>query len=169
MTTSETPAGTQGAPGPSPRLRELGFFVGAWEAPGVFHETPFGPRKDIEMRVTGEAVDGGHWVLVRTEELPTPENPAPLSAHYLWGYDVAADEFVADWFDSNGGRAVQRSKGWEGDVFVLEGTMTMAGNSVPLRDTFTRKGPDAYHHIGEIDLGNGWIPVDEEQAVRAKG
>lgn len=155
-----------GRPQPSPRLRELDFFLGSWDAPGLFHETPFGARKNIDMHITSTSVDGGFWIMVRTEELPTPENPAPLTARYMWGYDIATDEFVAEWFDSNGGRAVQRSKGWDGDRFVLEGTMTMAGNSVPLRDTFTRTGEDSYHHIGEINLGVGWIPVDEENAVR---
>lgn len=43
----------------------------------------------------------------------------------------------------------------------------MAGSSVPLRDMFTRTGADSYHRIGEIKLGASWIPVNEENAVRA--
>lgn len=38
----------------------------------------------------------------------------------------------------------------------------MNGATLPLRDSFSRRGTDAYHHIGETDLGNGWIAVDEE-------
>ncbi|MGW4601416.1 hypothetical protein ACWEOA_40025 [Streptomyces sp. NPDC004457] len=49
---------------------------------------------------------------------------------------------------------------------MFEGTMTMNGATVPLRDTFTRLGPDTYHHIGELDLGQGWTAVDEETATR---
>ncbi len=165
-TTDSTTAQPQGRPRPRARLQELEFFLGEWSAPGVFHDTPFGSRKTIDMRVTGSVVEGGHWIMTRTEELPTPDNPSPLTARYLWGYDVATDEFTADWFDSNGGHAVQRSRGWDGDTFVFAGTMTMAGHSVPLRDTFTRTGEDSYSHIGEIDLGAGWVPVDEETAVR---
>ncbi len=149
------------------RLRELDFFVGAWDATGRFHETPFGAGKPITMRIEGSAEDGGMWTVVRTRELPTDDNPSPLTARYLWGYDAIADEFVAEWFDSNGGRATQRSAGWDGDVLVFEGAMTLGGHTVPLRDTFTRTGPDAYHHIGETDLGGGWIPVDDEDARRA--
>ncbi|MEC3951994.1 hypothetical protein VMT65_03005 [Nocardia sp. CDC153] len=148
------------------RMGELEFFVGRWDAPGVFHETPFGARKPIDMRIDTVREPGGFWITLNTAELPTPDNPAPLSARYVWGYDSATDEFVADWYDSNGGRGVQRSKGWEGDRLVFLGTITMNGATVPLRDTFTRRGPDAYHHIGEIDLGAGWIAVDEEEAVR---
>lgn len=167
ITTADTdPSQGPSGPQPHPRLQDLAFFLGAWDAPGLFHDTPFGPRKDIEMQITTTLEEGGHWIMVRTEELPTPENPSPLTARYLWGFDVTTNEFVADWFDSNGGHAVQRSSGWDGDRFVLEGTMTMAGNSVPLRDSFTRDGDDSYHHIGEINLGAGWLPVDEETATR---
>ncbi|OXM61724.1 hypothetical protein CF165_37765 [Amycolatopsis vastitatis] len=119
------------------------------------------------MRIDGVREQRGFWITLGTAELPTPENPAPLSARYVWGYDPAAGEFVADWYDSNGGRAVQRSAGWAGDRLRFLGTITMNGATVPLRDTFTRRGADAYHHVGEIDLGEGWIPVDEEEAVRA--
>lgn len=42
----------------------------------------------------------------------------------------------------------------------------MNGATVPRRDSFTQQDADAYHHIGEIDLGEGWILVDEEQSVR---
>jgi hypothetical protein len=103
---------------------------------------------------------------VRTEEHATSDNPAPLTARYLWGYDTPAAEFVAEWFDSNGGRATQRSKGWDGDTLIFLGTMTVGGFTVPLRDTFTRKGDDAYHHVGETDLGEGWIAVDDEDVTR---
>lgn len=169
VTESGAEAAETGLATPHPRLRELEFFVGTWDAPGTFHETPFSPQKPIEMRVEVSSEERGFWILNRTTELPTPENPAPLTAHYLWGYDAAAEEFMAHWFDSNGGHAVQRSSGWEGNKFVFLGTLTTAdGSSVPLRDTFTRTGPNSYHHIGAIDLGNGWIPVDEERATRVR-
>ncbi|AEK40899.1 hypothetical protein RAM_12045 [Amycolatopsis mediterranei S699] len=125
------------------------------------------PRKPIRMRIDGVREHRGFWITLATAELPTPENPAPLSVRYVWGCDPAAGELAADWYDSNGGRAVQRSAGWVGEELWFLGTITMNGATVPLRDTFTRRGPDAYHHVGEIDLGEGWIPVDEEEAVRA--
>ncbi len=162
MTDSETHA----TAAPVKGMEELEFFIGEWDAPGVFHETPFGPRKPIVMRITVEAEGRGHWISLRTQERPAPDNPQPLTARYIWGFDEQSGEYTADWYDSNGGRARQRSAGWDDDTFVLEGTIAMNGATVPLRDTFTRQGPDAYHHIGEIDLGRGWIPVDEENAVR---
>lgn len=151
------------------QLRDLEFFLGDCDAPGVFHETPFGPRKPIDMRVVVSTEEGGRWITSHMQELPTADNPHPLTARYMWGSDAGTGGFTADWFDSNGGRGQQRSTGWSGDTFVFEGTITMNGATVPLRDTFTRQGPDAYHHIGEIDLGDGWIPVDEENAVRREG
>jgi hypothetical protein len=47
--------------------------------------------------------------------------------------------------------------------------MTYGGYRFALRDTFTRRSDDAYHHLGEVDLGQGWIPVDEELAHRRSG
>jgi hypothetical protein len=151
---------------PNPRTSELAFFVGTWHAEGRFHDTPFGAGKPIEMTLTGSSEDGGFWTVLRTEEHATEQNPAPLTARYIWGYDEVAGQFAADWFDSNGGRATQRSDGWDGDRLVFLGTITMGGHTVPLRDTFTRTGPDSYHHIGETDLGDGWIPVDDEHVTR---
>jgi hypothetical protein len=93
--------------------------------------------------------------------------PAPeLPTTYHWGYEPDTGRFSAEWFDSNGGRATQTSTGWEGDRLVFLGQMTYGGYRFALRDTFTRRGDDAYHHLGEVDLGQGWIPVDEDQASR---
>lgn len=156
----------QVGPRPHPRVADLDFFVGSWQAVGRFHETPFGAAKAIEMTIAGSREDRGFWTVVRTEEVATEQNPDPLTARYLWGYDADADEFVAEWFDSNGGRATQRSKGWQGDKLVFLGAMTMGGHTVPLRDSFTRSDDDHYYHIGETDLGHGWITVDDETVTR---
>lgn len=149
-----------------PRLGDLGFFLGGWEGSGEFHATPFGSQKAIDMRVTVTLEERGQWLMVRTEELATDDNAAPLTARYLWGYDQTATEFTAEWFDSNGGRATQRSAGWVDDTLVFLGTMTVGGFTVPLRDTFTRQGESGYYHIGETDLGEGWITVDDETFTR---
>jgi hypothetical protein len=129
---------------------------------GDVMQTPFGAAKPIEMTLTGSSEDRGFWTVLRTEETATGHNPDPLTARYTWGYDEATDEFVADWYDSNGGRARQRSAG----RLVFLGTIAMGGHTVPLRDTFTRTDPDGYHHLGETDLGDGWIPVDDETVTR---
>jgi hypothetical protein len=157
------------APQPHARMAELDFFVGTWQATGKFHQTPFGAEKPIEMTITGSREDRGFWTVIRTAELGTAHNPDPLSARYLWGFDAQAGDFVAEWFDGNGARATQRSAGWQGDRLVFEGTITMGGQTVPLRDSFTRTGADHYHHIGETDLGQGWITVDDEEATRVTG
>jgi hypothetical protein len=159
----------QAAPSPAPELAELAFFTGAWEADGTFHATPFSAEKPIAMRIDVEVVHRGFWIQTRTTEQPSADNPNPLTATYLWGYDPETGRFSAEWFDSNGGRASQTSTGWEGDRLVFLGQMTYGGYRFALRDTFTRRGGDAYHHLGEVDLGQGWIPVDEEHARRPGG
>jgi hypothetical protein len=111
-------------------------------------------------------VHRGFWIRTWTAERPTPDNPNPLTATYLWGYDFDTGWFSAEWFDSNGGRATQTSTGWEGDRLVFLGQMAYGGYRFALRDIFTRHGDDAYLHLGEVDLGQAWIPVDEKQAYR---
>jgi hypothetical protein len=156
----------QALPYPAPELAELDFFSGAWEAEGTFHATPFSSRKPIAMRIDVEVVHRGFWIRTRTAEQPSPDNPNPLTATYLWGYDPETGRFDAEWFDSNGGRATQTSTGWEGDRLVFTGQMTYGGYRFALRDTFTPTSPDEFHHLGEVHLGQGWIPVDEQRARR---
>jgi hypothetical protein len=159
----------QAAPYPAPELAELAFFTGSWEADGTFHATPFSSEKPIAMRIDVEVVHRGFWVQTRTAEQPSPDNPNPLTATYLWGHDPETGRFSAEWSDSNGGRATQTSTGWVGDRLVFTGQMTYGGYRFALRDTFTRLGDDEFHHLGEVDLGQGWIPVDEERARRRRG
>jgi hypothetical protein len=158
----------QAIPQPAPELAELAFFLGRWEAEGTFHATPFSSRKPIAMEIDVELVHRGFWIQTRTAERPTPDNPNPLTATYLWGHDPETGRFSAEWFDSNGGRASQTSGGWEADRLVFTGEMTYGGYRFALRDTFTRHGDDDYHHLGEVDLGQGWIPVDTERAHRRR-
>ncbi|HYO39208.1 MAG TPA: hypothetical protein VER39_06095 [Nocardioidaceae bacterium] len=144
----------------------LQFFVGEWEASGTFFATPFSTQKRIRMSIEVVPVLSGSWIRTDTAEEVTVDNPTPLLASYLWGTDAATGELVAYWFDSSGGHAQQTSSGWSRDRLVFTGTMTNGGITFPLRDTFLRVGPDAYQHLGEVDLGQGWIPVDEESVRR---
>jgi hypothetical protein len=160
------PAEAPAAPVPHERMRELDFFLGTWQAHGVFREAPGAPGKPIEMHIEGSSQDRGFWITRRTAERPTQENPVPITGLAVWGYDMVSGEFAADWYDSNGARAIQRSKGWDGDRIEFTGPVTMNGVTVTLRDTFTRRGPDAYHHIGEVDWDGSWFAADEEDVVR---
>lgn len=155
-------------PVPGRQMAELDFFRGAWDADGVFHATPFSARKPIRMTIEVAPMHRGFWLRFDTAELADPDNPNPLTATYVLGYDPVAAVFVASWFDSNGGHAAQRSAGWREDRLTFEGVMTTAGFAFQLRDTFIRRGDEEYHHLGEVDLGQGWIPVDEETVRRRR-
>jgi hypothetical protein len=161
-----TETSARSAAQPATELAELDFFIGEWEAEGTFFTTPFSTEKSIRMNIETRRDLKGFWVLTRTAEQPTADNLNPLEASYVWGYDTANGQYIAEWFDSNGGRAHQESPGWDSDRLVFTGTMTSGGFTFALRDTFTRR-TNGYHHLGEVDLGAGWIPVDEE-AVRRR-
>jgi hypothetical protein len=153
-------------PMPPPQLAELDYFRGTWDAAGIFHATPFSTQKPIRMLIEANIVYRGFWLQFNTAELPAENNPNPLSATYVLGYDTDAGKYVSIWFDSNGGRATQTSAGWDDRKLVLEGQMTAGGFTFPLRDTFIRRTHDEYYHLGEVDLGQGWIRADEETVRR---
>ena len=147
-------------------LQKLAFFASRWKANGTFFATPTSGQKVIEMTIHGTYDLENNWLLLHTQENPTPENSHPLSAIYIWGYDLSSQQFLASWFDSNGGRATQTSSGWDGDQLVFLGEMTVAGQMFPLRDTFVKKGEDTYYHVGEAYFQEQWVPVDEETVSR---
>ncbi|MDD5367779.1 MAG: DUF1579 family protein [Anaerolineaceae bacterium] len=153
-------------PGQSQELEALAFFSGKWQGKGTFFATPWWPEKPIEMTTEVTRELGDAWYLTRTAEKASPENPQPLSAIYIWGYDAGSGRFVASWFDSRGGRATQTSSGWKHATLVFEGEMTAGGFTFPLRDTFEKRSEQAYHHIGEVSMEGRWMPVDEEDMTR---
>jgi hypothetical protein len=153
-------------PLPPPQLAELDYFRGTWDAEGIFHATPFSAQKPIRMLIEANLVYRGFWLQFNTAELADADNQNPLSATYVIGYDTGADAYQSIWFDSNGGRATQTSAGWNDGKLVLEGEMTAGGFTFPLRDTFVRRTDDEYYHLGEVDMGQGWIPADEETVRR---
>jgi hypothetical protein len=155
-----------GTPTSDANMRQLEAFAGSWHAEGTKTSFPAGTPVPIVMRIDVSFEQRGFWLHQVTTELRTPQNPDPLSARYIWGWDAQRGQFVADWFDSTGGRARQYSPGWQGNVFVFAGSITSNGQTIPLRDTFTRRNQNEYRHIGELDFGSGWIPVDEEDVVR---
>jgi len=164
-----SPAAEQEAPAPAADLAGLAFFAGSWQAEGTFHATPFSAQKPIRMSIDADIVHRGFWLQTRTAEHPSAGNPNPVTVTCQWGYDTETGRFSAEWFDSNGGRATQTSAGWDDDRLVFTGRMTYGGCSFLLRDTFTRRCEDEYHHLGEVYLGEGWVLVDEELARRRSG
>ena len=118
------------------------------------------------MHIEADLVYRGFWLRFNTAELPDGDNPNPLSATYVLGYDTSAGKYVSIWFDSNGGHATQTSAGWDDQTLVLDGQMTVGGFTFPLRDTFLRRTDDEYYHLAEVDMGQGWIRADEETVRR---
>jgi hypothetical protein len=132
----------QAAPVSRSRAGRAGVLHRLLGGRGHLPRHPFSSEKPIAMRIDDEVVHRGFWVQTRTAEQPSPDNPNPLTATYLWGYDPET------------GRSSAK--------------MTYGGYRFALRDTFTRRGDDEFHHLGEVDLGQGWIPVDEERARRRR-
>lgn len=79
------------------------------------------------------------------------------------------DPFSRQWIYllAEGAYGILRSAGWNGDVLVLEGEMTMIGVNCVLRQTWKKKSNDAFSFVNEEKLADGcWGYVDEWELER---
>jgi hypothetical protein len=139
------------------RIRDLAYFEGRWHAEATNPST--GQR--FELDYTVEPFLGGTWLrgTGRAEALG-------LEIHDLWGKDPVSGEIVRVIFDSAGTFGTVRASGWTGDVLVLEGDAASAAGRVHVRETITRRGPDAFDATWEMLTGDAWVAYSVEKLVR---
>ena len=140
------------------RLRELEFLVGAWECEGSAADSHLGPGHGIRSTFTMERLLGGHWYQLRCVELPTPENPRPISVTNHWGWDRARGELVRTFHASTGAWGVARSAGLKDDELVWLGEMTQAdGARMTFRQTVTKVDARRVLEKMEVFVDGRWI------------
>ncbi|MFO1183669.1 MAG: hypothetical protein U1E56_02630 [Bauldia sp.] len=155
-----------GPPKPAPEMAQLDVFKGRLKCTGKQNASDFGPAHPVKGSAGGTVGLNGFVVTMRYDENKTKENAAPIHAMYDMTYDAAAKQFVSVGFDNMGGRATLTSKGWDGDKFVLTGEVSMAGQKIAVRDTFT-KTKDGLMHTGEMQGRDGkFFVLDEETCKR---
>jgi hypothetical protein len=155
------------APKPPAELSQLAFLLGDWACMGKTFASPIGPEHATVAKVSSRRDLGGWWISFRYEELKSAANPAPYQAAGVLGYDPGEKVFLERCQDSMGGSCQQSSPGWAGDVLTFEGPGIVGGQKLRFRDTFTRKGGQAYVHAGEFQGPDGqWIKTDEETCTR---
>jgi len=79
------------------------------------------------------------------------------------------DAFSKQWIYVllEGAYGILRSSGWNGDMFALEGEMTMIGVNCVLRQTWKKKSNDEFSFVNEERLADGtWGYVDEWEMKR---
>jgi hypothetical protein len=140
-------------------LPELAYFVGKWRAEAKNPQT--GQTFALEYSVAPALK--GHWY-VGTGIAPE----LGLEIHDLWGKDPVSGEIVRTVFDSAQTFGTVRSRGWQGDVLVLEGEASTTQGRVTVRETITRKGPDEFHAVWEMRVGEAWSAYSIETLRRQR-
>ena len=148
-------------------LEQLKPFLGAANCKGQVEESPFGPAHDTVGTMGGHKDPSGFWVLIHYAEKKTKENPAASSADERWGYDPGAKKYVALLSDSMGGYGMATSPGWDGDALVWTGEVTMNGQKLPFRQTFTKE-KDGISELWEMQIDGQWKKLTSGACKKAK-
>jgi hypothetical protein len=138
-------------------ISELAYFVGRWRAEARDPSS----GKQFQLDYTVAPALRGAWL---TGSGSSAE--LDLELHDLWGKDPVTGEIVRTIFDSARTLGTVRSRGWTGDVLVLEGTAATTSGSVTVRETIRRIGPDEFHAVWEARTGETWSPYSIETLRR---
>lgn len=121
-------AQTPAAPTPPALVAEqLEFFNGTWNCTGTSDGT-----------MTQKPELGGWWYAVRFEQKKSKTSPQPYLSTSMLGYDTSRKLFTRTDFDNRGALVRITSKGWQGDSWVWEGTITSPERSGEYRQTLSR-------------------------------
>ena len=157
---STTSASSASARKPAPEMDQLKPLIGTWACTGEVFASTFGPAHPTRGTQTFTLQLGGFWVVVRSAEDKTPQNPAPLRALGAVTYDSGRKKFVTVGYDNLGGYAIETSD-TSVDNAVYTGSFFLNGTETKVRDTYTMKGNET-HHVGEVQVGSDWKKLDQE-------
>jgi len=156
-----------GMPKPAPEMAQLKYLVGTWNCEGRVPAGPMGPSRKTHTTVTIRPDLDGFWYTGTVREAKTPENPTPMSGIFHETWDTANKQFMLQWVDNMGAWSTETSPGWDGDKIVYTGEAVMAGQKIPGRDTFVKKGEPELEHTAEMSMGGEWTTIVTETCKRA--
>jgi Protein of unknown function (DUF1579) len=125
----------------SPELDKLNYFVGAWNSQGEMKPGPMGPGGRMTMTEHNAWMDGGFFLILRSEF-----NMAPLgngSAIAFMGYDPERKVYTYDEFDSMG-RAEHSVGALDGNTWTWTRDERVDGKDVKARYVMQVISPSAY-------------------------
>jgi len=140
-------------------LPELDYFVGTWRAEAKNPST----SKSFVLDYTVRPTLRGRWYAGSGTAAALD-----LDIYDLWGKDPMTGEIVRTIFDSEQTNGTVRSKGWTGDVLVLEGDAATSGGRITVRETIRKKGPDEFHAVWEAKSGETWSAYSVEILKRQR-
>jgi hypothetical protein len=133
------------------KMEEFKWLVGEWSAENRVPPTPTTPAYTDTYLYTYRLCEGD----TRISITGPGGNPRPY---------LTFDPFSRRWMMTfvDGLYGVLQSGGWQDDLVVFAGRLTMLGVDCELRQTMTRRGSDEFHILNEEKLSDDrWQVVDE--------
>jgi hypothetical protein len=155
-------------PHPAPQMRELAYLVGKFECQGEVLDSPLSARHHMERSMVGKLDLDGHWLVMRHEDLGTPEHPQPIRGNWQFTFDRTGQHFSSVWTDNFGRCFSQRSPGWEDNSLAFTGTTPMSGRLGNVRDVFVKRSADEMSFLVDYQIDGVWARVIELVCTRAK-
>jgi hypothetical protein len=132
------------------KIEEFRWLIGNWDATNRVRETPTTPAYRDTQLYTYNFCDDDTRICIQGSG--GKERP-----------HLTFDPFSARWMMTfiDNVYGVLQSEGWDGDVIVFTGHLTMLGVDCELRQTITQQGHDAFHVLNEEKLDGRWVMADE--------
>lgn len=154
------------APGPSPKLKEVNYFVGNWHCAGTGFAFMGMPEHKTSGTVEASWTLDGYWLSFYYRESKASSNPHPVAVRIYWGWDEQTKKFSAGAVDNMGGYYIQSSPGWEGDKMTFDGDVHSGGATMKVRDVFTKMSATKVEHMAEVEMDGKWSKLDEETCTK---
>lgn len=151
---------------PDPMLRQLDFLAGNWACKGTSFATPMGPEHPTQGTVSGGWKLGDYWLAFSYAEMSTDKNPMPYAVSGFMGYDMGQKKLSMGGVDNMGGYSTSFSEGWKGDTLTFEGPWHMGPMTMKGRDSFMKKGAEAFVHSASAEMDGKWVKLDEETCTK---
>jgi uncharacterized protein DUF1579 len=150
-------------PKPGPELKKLDYFAGNWTCDADMKSSPMGPGGKMTMTDDSKWMDGGFFVVIRSQFKSASMGNGNGIA--FLGYDADEKKYTYNEFNSQGEAVV--SKGTvDGDAWTWIGDMKPAG-----KGRFSEKilSPTSYSFKFEMSSdGTNWTPVLDGKCTKSK-
>ena len=101
------------------------------------------------------APSGGRWLLVKTEESKSKDNPKPTVSQQVWGWSREQTGLVQNGADNHGGFYAGTSTGWVGERLSWVTDAARGAKRAKLKQSFTKQGKDLALEIALDPSGSG--------------
>lgn len=150
-------------PKPAPELKRLDYFAGAWSTEGEIKPGPMGPGGKFTGTNHVEWMDGGFFLVTRSEFDGAMGKGAETA--YM-GYDVDDRTYTYDSFNTLG-EADHARGSLDGDTWTWRSETRMAAETTKGRLTIKVLSPTTYRFRFEVSPdGTTWTTILEGKTTR---